>query len=121
MISRLVGTPETGHRIYAPTNIPKEACIIQTPYKNNIRVVVKIMVPLWIPIMLPRLIFRVPKKGILILTTTDKSYANGFQAMTEFLCGVVAARAVPCGALRTARAAPDACFPLTGLLLRNIN
>ena len=33
-------------------------------------VVVKIMVPFWVPIIIGHLIFRVPKKGPLILTTT---------------------------------------------------
>ena len=33
-------------------------------------VVVKIMVPFWVPIIVRHLIFRVPKKGTLILTTT---------------------------------------------------
>ena len=33
-------------------------------------VVVKIMVPFWIPIIIRHLIFRVPKKGAIVLTTT---------------------------------------------------
>ena len=32
--------------------------------------VVKIMVPFWVPIIIRPLIFRVPKKGTIILTTT---------------------------------------------------
>ena len=31
---------------------------------------VKIMVPFWVPIIVRHLIFRVPKKGTIILTTT---------------------------------------------------
>ena len=33
-------------------------------------VVVKIMVPFWVPNIVRHLLFRVPKKGALILTTT---------------------------------------------------
>ena len=36
----------------------------------HIWVVVKIMVPFWIPIIIRHLIFRVPQKGTIILTTT---------------------------------------------------
>ena len=33
-------------------------------------VVITIMVPFWIPIIIRQLIFRVPQKGVIILTTT---------------------------------------------------
>ena len=36
-------------------------------------VVVKIMVPFWVPIIIRHLLFRVPKKGTIILTTTHVS------------------------------------------------
>ena len=34
-------------------------------------VVVKIMVPFWVPILIRHLIFRVPNKGTISVTTTD--------------------------------------------------
>ena len=37
---------------------------------STIRVVVRIMVPSWIPIIIRHLLFRVPKKGTIILATT---------------------------------------------------
>ena len=40
----------------------------------GIWVVVKIMVPFWIPIIIRPLIFRVPKKGTIILTTTHLGF-----------------------------------------------
>ena len=39
-------------------------------------VVVKIMVPCWVPIIMRHLIFRVPEKGTIILTTTQMEKTN---------------------------------------------
>ena len=43
-------------------------------YNSVVWVVVKIMVPFWVPITIWHLIFRVPKKGIIILTSTHILY-----------------------------------------------
>ena len=40
------------------------------PLEFEIWVVVKIMVPFWVPIIIRHLLFRVPKRGTIILTTT---------------------------------------------------
>ena len=58
---------------------------IPSPYQESrtrilvaIWVVVKVMVLVWIPIIMRHLIFRVPKKGVIILTTTHlSSYSMG--------------------------------------------
>ena len=42
---------------------------------RHIWVVVKIMAPFWIPIIIRHLIFRVPKKGTIILTTTHITFS----------------------------------------------
>ena len=54
----------------------------KTKYLGSIWVVVKIMVPFWFPIIIRHLIFRVPKKGIIILTTTHISEKAGLSEMS---------------------------------------
>ena len=55
------------------------------------RVVVKIMAPVGVPIVIRHLLFRVPQKGPIILTTTQKVEADGPGFDTMW--------AVPCGAM----------------------
>ena len=59
-------------------------CKVAKP-QNYVGVVVKIRVPLWVLNIIRHLLFRVPKKGTLILTTTRmealSSLGFGFRAI----------------------------------------
>ena len=48
-------------------------------------VVTKIMVPFWVPNIVPHLLFRVPKKGALILTPTHIRHATTILQMQAWL------------------------------------
>ena len=60
----------------------------------DIWLVVKIMVPFWIPIIIRHLIFRVPKKGTKVLTTTHlglslhgpQAEEHGLPAALRMMC-----------------------------------
>ena len=55
-------------------NSPKALySVVFGPKSLNIWVVVKIMVPVWVPSIIRHTLFRVPKKGTLILKTTHMS------------------------------------------------
>ena len=47
-------------------------------------VVVKIMVPFWVPNIVRHLIFRVPKKGTIILKTTHMTSKPGLAGVSGF-------------------------------------
>ena len=56
------------------SSFPRRA--LNDPVRNIIWVVVKIGVSFWVLIIIRHLLFRVPKKGTLILTTTHMTKAG---------------------------------------------